>query len=90
MSAFRTTTRLVSRRPAAIAQSLRFAPRWMSQDAQNKLLGADLEKADPTVYNIVQKVRGTAVRVKGIGTDTIAGETQTEALHQPHSFRELH
>jgi hypothetical protein len=57
MSAFRTTTRLVSRRPAAIAQSLRFAPRWMSQDAQNKLLGADLQKADPAVYDIVQKVR---------------------------------
>jgi hypothetical protein len=90
MSAFRTTTRLVSRRPAAIAQSLRFAPRWMSQDAQNKLLGADLEKADPTVYNIVQKVRGTAVRVEGTGTNTTVGETQTEALHQPHSFRELH
>jgi len=61
MSAFRTTTRLVSRRPAAFAQSLRFAPRWMSQDAQNKLLGADLEKADPTVYNIVQKVRGSGI-----------------------------
>ena len=57
MSAFRTTTRLVSRRPAAIAQSLRFAPRWMSQDAQNKLLAADLQKADPAVYDIVQKVR---------------------------------
>jgi hypothetical protein len=57
MSAFRTTTRLVSRRPAAITQSLRFAPRWMSQDAQNKLLAADLQKADPAVYDIVQKVR---------------------------------
>lgn len=56
MSAFRTTTRLVSRRPAAITQSLRFAPRWMSQDAQNKLLAADLQKADPAVYDIVQKV----------------------------------
>jgi hypothetical protein len=33
----------------------------MSQDAQNKLLGADLEKADPTVYNIVQKVRGSGI-----------------------------
>ena len=59
MSAFRTTTRLVSRRPAAIAQSLRFAPRWMSQDAQNKLLAADLKKADPAVYEIVQKVLRT-------------------------------
>jgi hypothetical protein len=29
----------------------------MSQDAQNKLLAADLQKADPTVYDIVQKVR---------------------------------
>jgi hypothetical protein len=29
----------------------------MSQDAQNKLLGADLQKADPVVYDIVQKVR---------------------------------
>jgi hypothetical protein len=58
MSAFRTTTRLVSsRRPVAITQSLRFAPRWMSQDAQNKLLGADLQIADPAVYDIVQKVR---------------------------------
>lgn len=57
MSAFRTTTRLVSRRPAAIAQSLRFAPRWMSQDAQNKLLAANLQKSDPAVYDIVQKVR---------------------------------
>jgi hypothetical protein len=57
MSVFRTTTRLVSRRPAAIAQPLRFAPRWMSQDAQNKLLGANLQKADPAVYDIVQKVR---------------------------------
>lgn len=62
----------------------------MSQDAQNKLLGADLEKADPTVYNIVQKVRGIDVCVRKTGINTIAGETQTEALHQPHSFRELH
>ena len=29
----------------------------MSQDAQNKLLAADLQKADPAVYDIVQKVR---------------------------------
>ena len=90
MSAFRTTTRLVSRRPAAIAQSLRFAPRWMSQDAQNKLLGADLEKADPTVYNIVQKVCGIVVWDLKTEANIIAGETQTEALHQPHSLRELH
>ena len=62
----------------------------MSQDAQNKLLGADLEKADPTVYNIVQKVRGIDIYAQKTGANTIAGETQTEALHQPHSFRELH
>jgi hypothetical protein len=62
----------------------------MSQDAQNKLLAADLEKADPTVYNIVQKVRGIIVWVLRTGTNAIAGETQTEALHQPYSLRELH
>ena len=81
MSAFRTTTRLVSRRPAAITQSLRFAPRLMSQDAQNKLLAADLEKADPTVFNIVQKVRGTAAWVLANEANTVVGETETEALH---------
>jgi hypothetical protein len=31
----------------------------MSQDAQNKLLAADLKKADPAVYEIVQKVLRT-------------------------------
>ena len=81
MSAFRTTTRLVSRRPAAIAQSLRFAPRWMSQDAQNKLLAADLEKADPTVFNIVQKVHETSVWDLANEANTVVGETETEALY---------
>merc|ERR1712000_176731 len=31
-----------------------FAPRWMSQDAQNQLLSANLEQADPAIYDILQ------------------------------------
>ena len=62
----------------------------MSQDAQNKLLGADLEKADPTVYNIVQKVCGIVVWDLKTEANIIAGETQTEALHQLDSLGELH
>ena len=63
----------------------------MSQDAQNKLLAADLKKADPAVYDIVQKVRWD--RVTSINYNQlirIAGETQAEALHQLDSLRELH
>lgn len=84
MSSFRTTARagslLASRRPV-IAKSLQFAPRWMSVDAQNKLLAADLKKADPAVFDIVEKVRGRCCRFMGIVADIFAGEKEAKALH---------
>jgi len=53
------------------------------------VLSQDLEKADPTVYEIIQKVRGLpfkADRVIEANKTLKTGKEQTKALHQPHSL----
>lgn len=62
----------------------------MSTEAQHKLLSADLEHADPAVFEIIRRVCEDAGLCSGGCADYRVGETKTEALHQPHSLRELH
>lgn len=57
----------------------------MSVDAQNKLLAADLKKADPAVYDIVQKVRKACGQHPAPSANIEVGETEAKALHQPDS-----
>ena len=63
----------------------------------SKLLAANLEEADPAVYEILQRVRYTLNhdslnnKYKRIFTDAWnVGEKKAETLHQSHTLRKLH
>lgn len=59
-----------------------------------KLLSANLEDADPAVYDILQKVGILNEQRPGkfaILTQTwTIGEKTAETFHQPHTLRKLH
>lgn len=56
-----------------------------------QLLSADLEHADPAVYDILQHVRvPPRLKLRSYVLTCMIGEEEAEALHQPHSLRELH
>jgi hypothetical protein len=59
----------------------------------DQVLSQDLEQADPTVYEIIQKVRRLPLQNAGVGEADGArppGEKQTEAFYQPYSLGKLY
>lgn len=57
-----------------------------------KVLSQDLEQADPTVYQIIERVGGHRSKLckpKNL-QPTFVGKKPTEALHQPDSLGELY